>query len=60
MMTTKDKIIAIDLGGTSAKLAIVSTNGEILQKWSVNTVVLNGGKAIVPNLIEWIQERMDL
>ena len=32
MMTTKDKIIAIDLGGTSAKLAIVSTEGEILYK----------------------------
>src|SRR5699024_6581786 len=60
MMTTKDKIIAIDLGGTSAKLAIVSTEGEILQKWSENTVILNGGKAIVPNLIDSIQERMDL
>ena len=59
-MTTKDKIIAIDLGGTSAKLAIVSTEGEILQKWSENTVILNGGKAIVPNLIDSILERMDL
>lgn len=59
-MTTRDKIIAIDLGGTTAKLAIVSIKGEILQKWSVKTLILNGGQAIVPNLIESIQERMEL
>lgn len=28
----KDKIIAIDLGGTTCKLAIVSLDVEILQK----------------------------
>lgn len=59
-MSTSDKIIAIDLGGTTAKLAIVSTKGEILQKWSVKTNNLNEGQAIVPNLIESIQERLDL
>lgn len=56
----KDKLIAIDLGGTSCKLAIVSEEGEILQKWSINTNVLNEGQAIVPDIIASIKERMDL
>lgn len=56
----KDKIIAIDLGGTTCKLAIVSIEGEILQKWSIKTNVLNQGQAIVPDIIESIRERMAL
>lgn len=56
----KDKIIAIDLGGTTCKLAIVSVEGEILQKWSIKTNVLNQGQAIVPDIIESIRERMAL
>ena len=32
-----NKIIGIDLGGTSIKLAIVSQEGEILEKWSIKT-----------------------
>lgn len=55
-----DKIIAIDLGGTSVKLAIISTQGEILQKWSISTNILNGGKYIVPEIIESIKERLTL
>ena len=37
----KDKIIGIDLGGTSAKMAIISLTGEILEKWSVRTNILD-------------------
>ena len=29
------KIIGIDLGGTSVKLAILTTVGEIQEKWSI-------------------------
>lgn len=59
-MVTKDKIIAIDLGGTTAKLALVSTEGKILQKWSIKTNILNDGKTIVPDLIESIREHLNL
>lgn len=31
------KIIGIDLGGTSVKLAILTTEGEIQEKWSIKT-----------------------
>lgn len=54
------KLIGIDLGGTSAKLAILSKEGEIQKHWSVQTNILNDGVAIVPNIIESIQEQMNL
>lgn len=54
------KIIGIDLGGTSAKLAILTANGEIQRKWSVETNILNKGQAIVPNIIDSIKEQFEL
>ena len=54
------KIIGIDLGGTSVKLAIISSEGEILEKWSIKTMTLEDGKYIVPDIIASIQEHLDL
>lgn len=54
------KIIAIDLGGTSTKMAIISTFGEILQKWSIATNILDQGQHIVPNIIKSLKDRLDL
>lgn len=59
-MVKKDKIIAIDLGGTTVKLGIVSNKGEILQKWSIQTNILNNGREIVPDIIESIGEHFAL
>ena len=52
------KIIGIDLGGTSIKLAILTTWGEIQEKWSIKTNILDEGSHIV--MIESIQHRLDL
>ncbi|WP_238385684.1 ROK family glucokinase [Streptococcus sp. S784/96/1] len=54
------KIIGIDLGGTSVKLAIVSQEGEVLAKWSIKTNTLENGKAIVPDIIQSIKEHLEL
>jgi glucokinase len=54
------KLIGIDLGGTTVKFAILTEDGEIQQKWSIGTDVQNGGKNIVPNIIESINHRLDL
>lgn len=52
------KIIGIDLGGTSIKFAILTTEGKIQQKWSIPTNVLDEGSHIVTDIIESIQHRM--
>ena len=54
------KLIGIDLGGTTVKFAILTEEGEIQQKWSIETDIQNEGKNIVPNIIESINHRLDL
>lgn len=54
------KIIGIDLGGTSVKLAIISQEGELLEKWSIKTNILENGQHIVPDIISSIKEKLDL
>lgn len=54
------KIIGIDLGGTSVKLAILSQNGEILQKWSIQTNTLDEGKNIIADIIQSLKEHIEL
>ncbi|WP_373761480.1 ROK family protein, partial [Jeotgalibaca porci] len=55
-----NKILGIDLGGTSVKFAILTENGEIQQKWSIRTNILDEGSHIVPDIIESIKHRMEL
>lgn len=54
------KLIGIDLGGTTAKFAILTDEGEVQQKWSIETDIQNEGKNIVPSIIESINHRLEL
>lgn len=56
----KDKLIGVDLGGTTIKFAILTDEGEVQQKWSIQTNVLDGGKYIVPDIIESINHHLDI
>ncbi|GAX02701.1 glucokinase [Secundilactobacillus pentosiphilus] len=51
-------LIGIDLGGTTTKIAFVSREGDILQKWSIPTDVSENGKHIVPNIIASLKKTM--
>ncbi|WP_203648659.1 ROK family glucokinase [Secundilactobacillus yichangensis] len=51
-------LIGIDLGGTTTKIAFVSQEGDILQKWSIPTDVSENGKHIVPNIIASLKKTM--
>lgn len=53
------KIIGIDLGGTSIKFAILTQEGEIQEKWSIKTNILDNGSHIVPDMIASIQHRLE-
>lgn len=56
----EQKIIGIDLGGTTAKFAILNLKGEIQTKWSLETDISNEGTKIVPNIIASIQHHFEL
>lgn len=52
------KLIGIDLGGTTAKLAILSETGEIQQKWSVLTDISEEGAKIIPSIVDSINDHI--
>ena len=45
------KLIGVDLGGTTIKFAILTQDGEVQQKWSIKTNILDEGSHIVPDII---------
>lgn len=53
------KLIGIDLGGTTVKLAILSESGEIQKKWSILTDITEEGSKIIPSVIHSINEHID-
>lgn len=54
------KIIGIDLGGTSVKFAILTQEGEVQEKWSIKTNILDEGSHIVDDMIESINHHLRL
>lgn len=54
------KVIGIDLGGTTTKFAILSLDGEIQQKWSIETDIFDNGIHVIPNIVESINHRLNL
>ncbi len=55
-----EKIIGIDLGGTSTKFAILTEDGNVLEKWSIATDTHNQGKNIVPNIVKAINHNLGI
>lgn len=51
-------IVGIDLGGTSAKLALFDRQLDEVGRWQVATNAKNGGQAIIPDLIASIQSEL--
>ena len=54
------KLLGIDLGGTTVKYAILTEAGEIQQKWSIETNILDDGSHIVPDIIDSINHHLSL
>lgn len=54
------KLIGIDLGGTTIKFAILTAEGDVQQKWAIETNILDEGSHIVPDIIESINHHLDL
>lgn len=50
------KCIGIDIGGTTVKLGLFTTDGELLYKWEVPTRKEDGGKNILPDIADSIKK----
>jgi glucokinase len=51
-------IVGVDLGGTTTKLAFVTTDGEIVHKWEIPTDNVNEGQNITVNIAKAIDEKL--
>ncbi|MGN0707268.1 MAG: ROK family glucokinase [Faecalibacterium sp.] len=55
----KDYAFGIDLGGTTAKVGLFTTAGDLLEKWEVPTDTSSQGEHILSNLAAAIQGKME-
>lgn len=46
----KKYCFGIDVGGTTVKMGLFETNGQLLDKWEIPTRTENGGEAILPDI----------
>lgn len=58
-MTMKEYAFGIDLGGTTAKVGLFTTAGELLEKWEVPTDTSHSGEHILANLAAAVRGKME-
>lgn len=51
------KCIGVDIGGTSVKIGLFETTGELLDKWEVKTRKEDGGVNILPDVAASIRKK---
>ena len=49
----------IDIGGTTVKCGLFTTEGVLLEKWEIKTRTEENGKAILPDVAETILKKME-
>ncbi|HFH8002315.1 TPA: ROK family glucokinase [Streptococcus agalactiae] len=54
------KLLGIDLGGTTIKFGILTLEGEVQEKWVIETNTLENGRHIVSDIVESLKHRLSL
>ncbi|MEX2804205.1 ROK family glucokinase [Streptococcus sp. H31] len=54
------KLLGIDLGGTTIKFGILTQDGQIQEKWAIDTNILEDGRHIVPDIVASLKHRLSL
>lgn len=49
----------VDIGGTTVKLGLFTTDGEIVDKWEIKTRTENQGEAVLPDIAEVLKEKLE-
>lgn len=51
-------VFGVDLGGTTVKLGLFDTEGNVLDKWEIPTRKEENGKQILPDIAQAVKEKM--
>ncbi|WP_163540032.1 ROK family glucokinase [Gracilibacillus sp. YIM 98692] len=54
----KDLLIGVDIGGTTVKHAVISVEGNMLEKWEIPTRLDNNGEQVPYDIWESIQKKL--
>ncbi|CNF64681.1 ROK family glucokinase [Streptococcus agalactiae] len=54
------KLLGIDLGGTTIKFGILTLEGEVQEKWAIETNTLENGRHIISDIVESLKHRLSL
>lgn len=49
----------VDIGGTTVKLGLFTTDGEIVDKWEIKTRTENQGEAVLPDIAEALRKKLE-
>ena len=49
----------VDIGGTTVKLGLFTTEGEIVDKWEIKTRTENQGEAVLPDIAASLNEKLE-
>ena len=49
----------VDIGGTTVKLGLFTTDGKIVDKWEIKTRTENQGEAVLPDIAEALKEKLE-
>ena len=55
----KKYLLGIDIGGTTVKLGLFNINGELLNKWEIETRKIDNGKYILSDITSSINCILD-
>ncbi len=53
------KVFGVDIGGTTVKMGMFTSDGELVDKWEIKTRTEDNGKNILPDIAGSIKERME-
>ncbi len=54
----KNYCFGIDVGGTTVKMGLFQTDGQLLEKWEIPTRTEEGGKAILPDIAAYAMAKL--
>lgn len=54
----KQYVFGVDIGGTTVKLGLFTTDGNLLDKWEIPTRTENGGEAVLPDVAASVRAKL--
>lgn len=58
-MSMKKYAFGVDIGGTTVKIGLFDTDGNLLEKWEIPTRTEDGGSRILPDIAEAVRSKLE-